>query len=80
MKKREQAPKTEEGFSLQFRPRAKTQVSIEIPGDIVVSLKKIATSRDMSLEALVKLYVGQGLRHDLAKEFSEGALEKTLEV
>ncbi len=71
--------KTEEGFSLQFRTRASTTVTVKIPNDVLASLEKIAARRDMSLEALVKLYVGQGLRKDLAAEVSERTLEKTLD-
>ncbi|WP_424099667.1 hypothetical protein [Moorena producens] len=45
-----------------------------------LQLKKVATSRDMSCEALLKLYIGQGLREDLAKLFSNRVLEATAQV
>lgn len=34
----------------------------------------------MSVEALLKFYVGQGLRQDLAKLFSDRLLESTAQV
>jgi hypothetical protein len=40
----------------------------------------VAASRDMSVEALLKFYIGQGLRQDLAKLFSERVLETTAQV
>jgi hypothetical protein len=46
----------------------------------VESLKKVAASRDMSLDALLKFYMGQGLRQDLAKLFSDRVLDMTAQV
>ncbi|MEW6127784.1 MAG: hypothetical protein AB1757_12170 [Acidobacteriota bacterium] len=43
----------------------------------MASLKEIAASKDMSYEALLKFYIGQGLRKDIAKHFSERVLKKT---
>ena len=71
---------TEEGFELRFRARPGATVSILIPVDTLSSLEKVAASRDMSVEALIKLYVGQGLRQDLAKLFADHVLEKTEQV
>jgi len=70
----------EKELELHFRPRAKATVSIEIPQDSLDSLKKVATSRDMTYQALLKLYIGQGLRQDLAKLFAERVLETTAQV
>ncbi|MCC5629203.1 hypothetical protein LC613_14430 [Nostoc sphaeroides CHAB 2801] len=52
---------------LHLRPRTTETVSIKIPTDTLRSLEKVAASRDISPEALLKLYIGQGLRQDLAK-------------
>lgn len=60
-----------EKLNLQLRPRAAETVSIEIPKDTLESLKKVADSRDMPFEALLKFYIGQGLRQDLAKSFQQ---------
>ncbi|MDF5738891.1 MULTISPECIES: hypothetical protein [unclassified Nostoc] len=72
--------KPEEEFILQLHPRANETVSLEIPKDTLESLKKIADSRDMSSNALLKFYIGQGLRQDLAKLFSNCVLEATAQV
>jgi predicted DNA binding CopG/RHH family protein len=63
--------KPEEELKLHLRPRAVEAVSIEIPTDTLAALKKVACSRDMSYQALLKLYIGQGLRQDLAQLFAE---------
>jgi hypothetical protein len=72
--------KPNEEFELRLRPRVTETVSLEIPTDTLESLKKVAASRDMSMEALLKLYIGQSLRQDLAKLFSERILDTTAQV
>ena len=67
-------------LKLHLRPRAVEAVSIEIPTDTLAALKKVARSRDMSYQALLKLYIGQGLRQDLAQLFAEQVLETTAQV
>ena len=67
-------------IKLQLRPRITETVSIEVPIDTLESLTKIATIRDMSVEALLKFYIGQGLRKDLTKAFSERLLDTTAQV
>ena len=71
---------TEEGFELRLRPRASKPVTIHIPADTLASLEKIASGRDMSVEALLKLYVGQSMRQDLAKLSADRVMEKTEQV
>jgi hypothetical protein len=56
---------SEEEFILRLLPRPKETVSIEMPKDTLNSVKKVAGHRDMSVEALLKFYIGQGLRQDL---------------
>jgi hypothetical protein len=70
----------EEEFLLHLHPRPHETVSLEIPKDTLESLKKIADSRDMSFDALLKFYIGQGLRQDLAKLFSNRVLDATAQV
>ncbi len=72
--------KPEDEFTLQLNPRPKEKVSLDIPADTLANLKKVAASRDMSFEALLKLYIGQGLRQDLAKSFSSRVIEATAQV
>ena len=71
---------SEEEIKLELRPRKAEIVSLNIPIDTLASLEKIAANRDMSVEALLKFYIGQGLREDLAKVFSERLLDKTAQV
>jgi translation initiation factor IF-2 len=79
-KQTDQTPKTEEGFDLKVRSRDSKPVIIHIPADTLASLEKIAAGRDMSVEALLKLYIGQSMRQDLAKLSADRVLEKTAEV
>lgn len=60
-----------EEITLTIKPRPSENVSISIPKDTLESLKIIAHNQDMSLEALLKLYIGKGVRQDLAKLSSE---------
>ncbi|MCX6029352.1 MAG: hypothetical protein NT169_08620 [Chloroflexi bacterium] len=71
-------PETE--FDLRIRPRATEMVFIQIPVDSLASLRKVAAARDMSDEALLKLYIGQGLRQDLARLFSDRVIATTAQV
>ncbi len=71
---------TEEGYVLKPRPRPSEDVTLRLPLDALTSIDRIAASRDMSREALIKFYIGQGLRQDLAKLYGERVLEKTAQV
>ena len=76
----EEVPNAEEGFALRFHARPSTPVTITIPVDTLGDLEKVAGRRDMSADALMKLYIGQGLRQDLSKLFADRVLEKTEQV
>jgi hypothetical protein len=73
-------PRTEEGFDLKVRSRASKPVTIYVPAAALASLEKTAAGRDMSVEALVKLYIGQSMRQRVAKLSAARLLEKTAEV
>ena len=73
-------PVTEEGFELRFRERPSQVITIHLPVEVVESLEQVATSRDMTLEALIRFYIGQSLRQDLSKLFADRVLEKTEQV
>jgi uncharacterized DUF497 family protein len=53
--------KPEEEHRLSVRPRETAVVSIAIPKDTLASLRQVAAQREMSDEALLKFYIGQGL-------------------
>ena len=71
-------PETED--TLHLRPRETESVLLAIPKDTLATLKKVATKRDMSYQALLKLYIGQGLRQDVAQCFGDQVLETTAHV
>lgn len=52
---------------LKLRARPSTTVQLKVPTDTYENLERIAAARDISVDALMKLYIGQGLRQDLAQ-------------
>ncbi len=70
----------DEPIELNFHRRASESVVLSIPVDTLDSIRKIAQDRDMSMESLLKFYIGQGLRQDIAKAFSERLLDRTAAV
>ncbi len=69
--------KPNEEMTFTIKPRPSENVSISIPKDTLESLKTIAHHQDMSLEALLKFYIGKGLRQDLDVSWlKEGNLTK----
>ncbi len=65
---------------LVFTPRPSQTVTLRVPTDTYGSLERMAAERDMSVDALLKLYIGQGLRADLAKHFAEHMLDVTARI
>ncbi|WP_353258805.1 hypothetical protein [Prochlorothrix hollandica] len=53
------------GLEAAIAARKTEVVSVCMPVSVIESLQKIAEERDTSLEALIRFYVGQGLRQDL---------------
>jgi hypothetical protein len=53
---------------------------MKVPTDTYESLERIAAARDMSVDTLMKLYIGQGLRQDLAQRFADHVLDLTAHV
>jgi hypothetical protein len=72
--------KPDEPTELHLRPRAAEAVTLSIPSDVLATIREVAATRDMSAEALMRLYIGQGLRQDTARLFSERILETTARV
>lgn len=65
---------------LHFHARPTTSVTLNVPADTLEMLEQVALSRDMSIEALLKFYVGQGLRQDIAQRFADRVLDLTAQV
>lgn len=68
MKKDKKEIVTVEGSKLKFYPRETKSVELEISADTLEVLEKKAKEKDLPLKALLKLYIGQGLRQDLTQE------------
>ncbi|MBC7527418.1 MAG: hypothetical protein H7308_07685 [Chthonomonadaceae bacterium] len=66
--------------ALPLKPRLTQDVPLQIPADTLLTLEKVANSSDMSVDALLKFYIGQGLRQDPTQLFSDRVLETTAQV
>jgi len=78
---RESCMKKPEGeLLLSVRPRETEVVALAIPKDTLASLRQVAAQREMSEQALLKFYIGQGLRQDLARLFGDRVLATTVHV
>jgi hypothetical protein len=51
---------------VNWRSRETESVPMNLPKTVIASLEQVAASRDMSIDALLKLYIGQSLRRDLS--------------
>ncbi len=71
---------TPEGYTLRYREQETVELKLEIPVKAMKSLERVAEKRNLPLEAVIKFYIGQGLRLDVANYFSGDVLERTEEV
>lgn len=61
--------------------RPTTPITMRMPVDVVEDLKTVARIKEMSgYQSLIKFYVGQGLRADLAALRVKSSAEKAREV
>ena len=58
----------EDAVVLRVRPRASTPVTLLVPDDVLTLLQQVAIDREMSLDGLLKLYIGKGLRVDRSQK------------
>ena len=65
---------------LRLHPVETEIVPLAMPSRALATLKEVAETRDMSPEALMRFYIGQGLRQDTARLFSERILDMTERV
>jgi hypothetical protein len=68
----------DEPVTLRLRPWPSEGVTLSIPSDTLELVRLVAESRDMSPDALLKFYIGQGLRQDVASIVSAKADSVTL--
>ena len=70
----------DETFELKVDARASEAVMVKVPIDTLADLRAIAHKKDMSLEGLIKFYVGQGLRADLTQLRADQTLNAAQQV
>jgi hypothetical protein len=68
----------EEIIDLALYPQTYEPITVSISADVCEVLNKKAAEREMTLEALIKLYVTQGLREDLTAAEAKALLMKKL--
>jgi hypothetical protein len=56
---------TPEGYKLAFRERESVEIKLNIPKDVLETLEKIAGEKNLSVESVLKFFIGQGLRNIL---------------
>lgn len=59
---------------IRFRPRETVEFSFPIPKDVLASLERVAVEKETTVEALMRTYVGAGLRDDLGLLFGARVL------
>jgi hypothetical protein len=55
-----------EQVQIHWRPRETETVTLKLPKSAIASLQKVAETKEMSVDALLKLYISQALRRDLS--------------
>ena len=66
-----------ESKPMKIYERESVDIKLNIPKDVIESLEKIAKKRDLSVESVLKFFIGQGLRKELGpKETSRLAKER----
>jgi hypothetical protein len=61
--------------------RAKKHVSLEIPVDVLEDLDRVAKDREMAgANALIRYYIGQGLRKDIVELRRKNTLKQAEEI
>ena len=55
---------TPEGYELTFNERESVEINLNIPKDVFEHLEKIAAEKHISVESVLKFFIGQGLRKE----------------
>ena len=66
--------------NITLRRRPSKMVSIRVPKDTLEHLKLIATQKELGYQSLLKLYIGEGLRRDLAESSRDRIIAKTVAI
>jgi hypothetical protein len=70
----------DEDTGLRFQSRDMQEVTVHVPAAAMEKLREVASWKDMDFEALLKLYIGKGLREDTARLYSQRLMETTARV
>lgn len=77
MREKDKTLVTPEGYKLTFRERESVEIKLDIPKDVLQHLQEIADKKDMSVESVLKFFIGQGLRKETDKDAAkESALKR----
>lgn len=63
--------------TLKIKQRPSKMVSLRIPLDTLQQLKQVAATKELGYQSLLKLYIGEGLRKDLAEMGKQTLLSET---
>jgi hypothetical protein len=66
--------------NITLHRRPSKMVSIRVPKDALEQLKLIAAQKELGYQSLLKLYIGEGLRRDLAEMSQASFIAKTVNV
>jgi hypothetical protein len=69
-----------EQVEIRWRKPESESVAIDLPKTAIASLEKVAQNKDMSVNALLKFYIGRGLRQDLSDLSANQLLDAVAEV
>lgn len=69
-----------EQVEIRWRKAESESVSIDLPKTAIASLEKVAQNKEMSVNALLKFYIGRGLRQDLSDLSANQLLDAVAEV
>jgi hypothetical protein len=65
MRKKNKTLVTPEGYTITFRERESVEIKLDIPKDVLETLEAIAQKKNLSVESVLKFFIGQGLRKEL---------------
>ena len=77
MQEKNKTLETPEGYAVTFRERESVEVKLNIPKELFENLEIVAKKRDLSVESVLKFFIGKGLR-DLEPELSKKAAMQRL--
>jgi len=52
----------------KFYDRESVDINLNLSKDVVETLKKIGTKKDLSVESVLKYFIGKGLRQELSPQ------------